>query len=144
MTIKPHLYIVRGLPGAGKTTFVGNYLSDARHFESDQFFTKNDVYKFEGKLIEAAHDWCYSQVVYHLDRGYDVAVSNTFTMMWELEKYLDIPRIVDCSISVVEIRTQFKSVHGIPDEKFEIMKNRWEVIPQQWIDDGLFVRVIDK
>lgn len=143
MTNKPHLYIVRGLPGAGKSTFVRQYLNYCVHFEADQFFIRNGVYRFKGKQIEAAHSWCYGQVVYYLDRGYDVAVSNTFTMMWELEKYLDIPCLVDCTISVVEMKTQFNSVHGIPDDKFEIMKNRWEEIPQQWIDDGLFVRVID-
>ena len=51
--------------------------------------------------------------------------------MWELEKYLDIGFDLGCEISIIEMMTKFKSIHNVPVEKIEQMKNRWEEIPNE-------------
>lgn len=128
------LIIVRGLPGSGKSTYAKNYLAeneDAAHFEADMFFAKWPLdYNYDIRLIGAAHDWCYSNVVRKLWHGHDVIVSNTFTKMWELERYLNIPTIVDnVEVEIVEMCTQYQTIHDVPEAKLKQMAARWEKLP---------------
>lgn len=139
----PKLIIVRGLPGSGKSTYAKN-LEDVTHYEADMFFAKwPHDYLYDQRLIGVAHDWCYSNVVRSLWQGNDVVVSNTFTKMWELDRYLGIPIIVEgVEIEVVEMRTQFENIHGVPENKLQSMRDRWESIPEEWIEDGLKVEIV--
>lgn len=120
------LTIVRGLPGAGKSTYAKTL--DCIHYEADQFFELADgTYAFDSKLLGAAHDWCYSKTVRALRRGHDVVVSNTFTQLWELDRYLSIPNIVNSvEIEIVELKTQYQNIHGVPEDKLAKMAARWE------------------
>ena len=135
----PHLTLVRGLPGSGKSTYARGMF--AIHLEADMFFEDADGnYKYDINLIGVAHDWCYSSTIHRLRAGYDCVVSNTFTKMWELEKYLAIPVLIpEVTISVIEMRTQYGTIHGVPEDKLKVMAARWQEIPQEWIDDGLIV-----
>ena len=120
------LVIVRGLPGSGKSTYARSL--QMAHYEADQFFELDwGEYKFDIKLIGPAHDWCYGNVVRALRTGHDTVVSNTFTQLWELDKYLAIPLLLDnVKVEVVEMKTQYESVHGIPEASFKRMADRWE------------------
>ena len=125
----PKLTIVRGLPGSGKSTYAQTIVSlSTVHVEADMFFTEFDgEYKFNADLLGAAHDWCYGAAAMCLNDGLNCVVSNTFTKMWEMEKYLALAtKIPDLQIDVVEMRTRYGSIHNVPAEKVEQMKNRWE------------------
>lgn len=134
----PKLILVRGLPGSGKSTYARKYAADheedgyTEHFEADKFFSKWPVdYAYDIRLIGAAHDWCYGSVVRSLWQGNNVIVSNTFTQMWELERYLNIPLIVDnVEVSIVQMCTQYQNVHDVPKDKLERMAQRWQELPQ--------------
>jgi tRNA uridine 5-carbamoylmethylation protein Kti12 len=148
------LYIIRGLPGSGKSTYarqfirsqedaaIQNFIKEVDmtfddipgflHIEADMFFETDTNYNFDTRLLRTAHQWCYANAVKHLRNGFNVVVSNTFTTMKEMAKYLEINDFVDdVAIEVIEIKTQFKSVHNIPDEKFQQMKDRWQEIPEE-------------
>ena len=139
------LTLVRGLPGSGKSTYSKKLIerTHAQHFEADMFFEHPQTgYEFDFLLLEAAHKWCYGSAVRALWYGHDVVVSNTFTKMWELEQYLEIPLIVNgVQIKVVEMRTQFQNIHGLPEAKMEVMRTRWEQLPE---DFPHFTKVIDQ
>ena len=142
----PKLTLVRGLPGSGKSTFAYSMQEKDQslvHYEADMFFFRRPgSYEYDIKLIGAAHDWCYANTVSSLWRGHDVVVSNTFTKMWELERYLNIPVLVDgVDLEIVEMRTQYDNIHGVPEDKLKTMAARWEEIPEA---ADYFVRVIDK
>ncbi len=55
-----NLYIVRGLPGSGKSTFA-KFVGDS-FVEADMFFMKNGKYEFDMSKIRDAHSWCLSTV----------------------------------------------------------------------------------
>jgi len=132
--MKNTLYIIRGLPGSGKSTYALKHLPTAMHFEADRFFINEQFeYKFNAKLINVAHQWCFSNVIRALRNGRDAVVSNTFTKMWELEKYLTLKENydIDVDIKIIEIKTQFENVHGVSADKLEKMRNRWEEIPEE-------------
>ncbi len=80
-----NLYIVRGLPGSGKSTFA-KFVGDS-FVEADMFFMKNGKYEFDMSKIRDAHSWCLSTVRAWMQMNADtyglefseIAVSNTFT-----------------------------------------------------------------
>ena len=133
------LTLIRGLPGSGKSTLAAKLLSQDPDFaavvvEADMFFIDFDgMYQYNPKLIRAAHAWCYGVAARALKDGKPVIVSNTFTQFREMEKYFELADIIDgLKIQVIEMTTQYQNVHGVPEDKVQRMKDRWEEIPGDW------------
>jgi ABC-type molybdenum transport system ATPase subunit/photorepair protein PhrA len=131
-----NLYLLRGLPGSGKST-LARMMSDV-HFEADMFFLNNDgVYNFNPSKLKNAHEWCQNQVhnamiLNHTTGGLsnsNIVVSNTFTQEWEMEPYYEFARAWGYKVFsiIVENRHGGVNEHGVPDDKLEQMKNRFEV-----------------
>lgn len=127
------LYIVRGLPGSGKSTFAKSL--GGVHFEADQFFMVDGEYKFDGSKIKDAHKWCQNEVNTAMILNHTanlnnvIVVSNTFTQEWEMQPYLDMAKDWGYTVFsiIVENRHGGVNVHGVPDDKLELMKNRFEI-----------------
>lgn len=137
----PTLTIIRGLPGSGKSTLAKKIseLTDARWFEADKFFTNKSTgeYNFDPELLGDAHSWCYLNTLKSLRDGHDVVVSNTFTRAWEYAKYVSMrDKITDLEVKVIEVLTQYESIHSVPAETLKKMQQRWEPTP-----DGLDVEI---
>jgi|APGre2960657404_1045060.scaffolds.fasta_scaffold00484_11 predicted kinase len=130
-----NLYLVRGLPGSGKST-LAREISTA-FVEADMFFLNHEgEYVFDGSKIKEAHAWCKATVrewmgmnddTYGLEYS-DIAVSNTFTQEWEMEDYYELAKEYGYRVFslVVENRHGGVNTHGVPEEKLEQMKNRFE------------------
>ena len=57
------LYIVRGLPGSGKSTFAEALVgSDFLVCEADKYFMVDGEYKFDGSKLKDAHEWSRNRV----------------------------------------------------------------------------------
>jgi len=127
------LYIVRGLPGSGKTTFAKTL--GGVHFESDQYFMVDGEYKFDVTKLKNAHSWCQTQVSNAMILNYTaninnvIVVSNTFTQEWEMTPYVEMANEWGYTVFtvIVENRHGGKNVHGVPEDKLEMMKNRFEI-----------------
>ena len=123
------LYIVRGLPGSGKSTFAQSL--DCPVFEADMFFVNSQgVYNFDFTKIKDAHSWCQEMVEDHMfNQDEKIAVSNTFTQEWEMKPYYDMAKTYGYKVFsvVVENRHGGENVHGVPADKLEVMKNRFEI-----------------
>lgn len=121
-----HLIIIRGLPGSGKSTLarllvVSN--GGGVHFEADMYFiNKYGEYKFDSSKLNEAHEWCYEQVVSALGEPL-VVVSNTFSQIWEMKRYLKLSR----KTTVLTCEGNYGSIHKVPPEIIERMKARWEM-----------------
>ena len=122
-----HLTIIRGTPGSGKST-LAKALFDAKLAaaicEADDFFHTPEGYKFDFAKLGQAHTVCQQQVAYLLGRGLPVIVSNTSTTWKEMRPYLDIAKAMDAHVTIITMKSQFQNIHGVPDEKVEIMRNR--------------------
>ena len=120
------LYICRGLPGSGKSTFAKSL--NCHMVESDHYFIVNGEYIFDTRRLQAAHIWCFEQVEKALKTNMDVVVSNTFTQYWELKPYIKLAKKFKIPYRIYELHTQYGNIHNLPEEKMECMKNRWEDI----------------
>ena len=133
------LYIVRGLPGSGKSTFAKKLVnSDFLVCEADKYFIdkKTGEYKFDGSKIKEAHKYCQDLVETYMkdsmvnNQWYrEIVVSNTFTMEWEMNPYFELAKKYEYKVFsiIVENRHKGENVHGVPIDKIEQMENRFEV-----------------
>jgi len=121
------LILLRGLPGSGKSTLAK--LICNQHVEADMFFMEDGEYKFDPTKLKRAHEWCQNRVRVWMMSGYNVVVSNTFTQEWEMEAYYRLAEQYGYRVHslVVENRHMGVNQHGVPADKLEQMKNRFEI-----------------
>jgi predicted kinase len=126
------LILLRGLPGSGKSTLAKS-LSNALtgYVEADMYFMLNGSYEFDPSALGRAHKWCQNQVEQWMGpHGLDkIIVSNTFTMEWEMEAYYKLAEQYGYRVHsiVVENRHEGVNEHGVPADKLEQMKQRFEI-----------------
>ena len=123
------LTLVRGLPGAGKSTYAAKL--GVLVLEADMFFMRNGKYVFNAPDVKLAHTWCQKATKTALDQGMDVAVANTFTQTWEIAPYVALAARYKAKIRVVHCTGKFKNVHEVPQSKIVDMRNRWEDFPRE-------------
>lgn len=127
------LYLLRGLPGAGKSTLAKSI--GAIYFEADMFFMEGNEYKFNPLKLKDAHAWCQNQVRISMNNANGgmtptrIAVANTFTQEWEMESYYKMAEEFGFTVFsiIVENRHGGVNTHNVPEDKLELMKNRFEV-----------------
>lgn len=124
------LILLRGLPGSGKST-VAKLFPKAPHYEADMYFMDADGnYKFDPTQLKMAHNWCAIQTQKAMLDEYPViVVSNTFTQKWEMDTYYGLADMHGYQVAslIVENRHGGENIHGVPADKLEIMKNRFEI-----------------
>lgn len=137
---KKLLFLVRGLPGSGKST-VGKLIENSNHYETDAFFIKDGEYKFDPNQLQEAHKWCKDQVEQDMKDHEElrgefadkvenyITVSNTFTQEWEMKPYYELAQKYgyDVISLIVENRHNGVNIHNVPQETMEKMKKRFEI-----------------
>ena len=121
------LFLLRGLPGSGKSTLAKRICN--QHVEADMFFMEDGEYKFDATKLKQAHEWCKNRTEEWMKKGYNVVVSNTFTQEWEMQPYYDLAEKYGYRVYslIVENRHGGVNEHGVPADKLEQMKNRFEI-----------------
>jgi hypothetical protein len=144
---KGGLIIVRGISGAGKSTFakkLAKYLSapicdfplnkfGVSVFEADDYFIRPDgLYDFNPRLLGNAHDSCFKKITAYIrfgkERGgkYVGILSNTSTRKSEMQRYIDFAKDNDFFLKVYRMVSEYKNTHGVPAETVQKMKDRFE------------------
>ena len=124
------LFLLRGIPGSGKSTIAESINPGGYNIEADMYFTVDGEYVFDKSMLSEAHRWCQNMVNEWMDEEVSkIVVSNTFTEYWEMVPYLKMAEENGYMIHslVVENRHNGKDVHNVPKESIERMKNRFEV-----------------
>jgi len=123
------LYIVRGIPGSGKSTFAKTL--GGQHYEADMFFIDVDGnYQFDSTKIKDAHQWCQSIVKTDMILEYPkIIVSNTSTQEWEMEPYFKLAKEYGYAVFTIVVENVHggKNIHNVPDDKIKQMKERFVI-----------------
>jgi len=121
------LFIVRGVPGSGKTTFAESICDKV--CTADDYFMDGDEYKFDISKLGAAHRYCQGNIRTIMESGKDVAVANTSTTKKEMAPYYAMAEEFGYMVFsvIVENRHGGKDVHNVPAETLTKMKERFDV-----------------
>ncbi len=124
-----NLFLVRGLPGSGKSTFAKSICN--QHIEADMYFIDpvTGEYRFIASKIKQAHEWCQNRTEGWMIQGYNVVVSNTFTQEWEMDVYFELAKKYNYKVFQVIVENHHGNTneHNVPEDKIEQMKNRFEI-----------------
>lgn len=125
------LYLIRGIPGSGKSTLarqLAHYV-----FEADDYFKKDGEYVFVPADVGKAHEACQRRVEAIMDIAAGdpwedsiIAVSNTFTRLWEMQPYKDLAKKYGYKVFTILCQNDFGNVHGVPAGVVQRMKERME------------------
>jgi predicted kinase len=136
--LNPTLFLVRGIPGSGKSTFARHIWNEYAICEADKYFLNKETgeYNFDASKLKEAHEWCRAQVEmrmsdHQVNPQYypEIVVSNTFTQEWEMQAYIDLAAKYGYQVVslIVENRHGNPNVHNVPEETLEKMRKRFEV-----------------
>jgi len=132
--------IVRGIPGAGKSSYARNVFPGGLVVSADHFFMDADGnYRFDIKKLHKAHGQCLYRFARALEEGVGlVIVDNTNTRAREMRPYLNIANENGYSVSIICLRVDPKvaferGIHGVSRETTEEMAKRLEnPLPSHW------------
>jgi len=125
------LIIIRGIPGSGKSTLAKLLVPEEQIFEADKFwYDKEGNYNFDMSRLYQAHMWCQQELEFAMEGNYDrLVISNTTTTEKEIQPYLDLAKKYDYRVVslIVENRHGNESVHNVPIEVIDKMKDRFSM-----------------
>ncbi|NXV93778.1 NEDD4-binding protein 2-like 1 isoform X2 [Calonectris borealis] len=133
------LVLLRGLPGAGKSTLARQLKRDypsAVILSTDDFFIENGVYVFEPDFLEDAHKWNQKRAHKAMKNGKSpVIIDNTNIHAWEMKPYVMMARENRYEVIFQEPDTPWKfnvqeltrrNIHHVPRQKIQRMKEQYE------------------
>lgn len=144
------VFILRGPPGSGKSTWVKTHYAEAAIFSADQFFTRKEVvqrveggppveretYRFDISRLAEAHQDCLCRFIDAIMRGIpEIVVDNTNIHHWEYRPYKKIAAFAGYETKIVEFRPETlkdtkvcidRNVHGVPPETITRMCMEFE------------------
>ena len=136
MNLDSNLFLLRGLPGAGKT-LVAQMLcnltmpSDFVSASADENMVDIDGnYNFDPSKIPTCHGQCQLDVKHAMQRSVPIiVVHNTFTQDWELAPYYNLASNYAYNVHslIVENRHGSSDVHDVPGKTIDKMNDRFNV-----------------
>lgn len=124
------LYLITGPSGSGKTTRAKELMRQKgikHHYEADMLMIdRNGDYAFNPRKLKECHNWCQKATERAMLLGEAVIVSNTMTMKWEAEPYIEMARQHGYTINIEHLTTEYKNIHNVPQDIVNKMKTRRE------------------
>jgi predicted kinase len=133
MNTNQNLILLRGLPGAGKSSFAELISENKCYpiFSVDDYFTdENGIYTFEFSKNHLAYAACLNNTEKALKQGIlKVIVHNTFTMEWEMQPYFKLAEKYLCRVYVMTVENYHGqyNLHEVNEEQIKKMAEKYHV-----------------
>jgi len=126
------LFLIRGVSGAGKSTFVRAvaHMDDEVVANDDFMINENGDYIFDESRLEEVAIKCQAVVAEAMEKGTErIFVHNTFTTKGEMQPYFDLAHehAYEIFTIIVENRGEWESLHEIPEPTRDAQKERFDV-----------------
>lgn len=98
------LYIVRGLPGSGKSQFARKLVSKSEFvFEANKYMLdENGNYKYQASKLAFCHNKCFDNVKYAMIYGVDkIVVVNTFIRKNDYNRYINLANKFQYDVRII-------------------------------------------
>ena len=121
------LFILRGVPGCGKSTLAKSLCPDVICEADNFFYNENGEYCFDFTKLHQAHGHCRQTCENAMISGVErIVVSNTSTSEKEFAPYRYMAEHYgyQCFVIVVENRHGGVNSHGVPEDKLDAMRKR--------------------
>lgn len=136
----PKVVILRGLPGAGKSTWIARNLLNALVVSADHFFMKTGKYVFDKALLGAAHGDCQNKFFDAIDRlrAPLVVVDNCNLTARDMRFYVIHALSHGYELEIVSLQTPAdvaieRGLHGVPAAAYDLLANRYKnPLPAEW------------
>jgi predicted kinase len=138
---KKRIVILRGIPGAGKSTYTQKHFPDAIVCSADNFFVNKQTgeYKFKPELIGHAHNACrrkFEQAIKTKEPL--IVVDCTNTMLKEFQPYIQLAQANDYEVEVVRLQVSpetsaTRNLHGVPLKNILKIQQRFADYPGEQI-----------
>ena len=135
-------YILRGLPGTGKSMLAKNLRDShtrARVFSTDSFFMVDGEYQFDPSKLGEYHALNLAKATRYMESfgpNSDALciIDNTNTQSWEYEKYEEVAKENGFMVQVITVEWNINDIplyakrnsHGVPEDAIYRMAERWE------------------
>jgi predicted kinase len=131
--------ILRGISGAGKSTYTNQHFRDALVCSADHYFGHGANYRFNASLLGKAHDQCFQLFRDAVQAGKpSIVLDNTNTMLKEFKRYIELAEKFGYTVNVVRLVVDpavaaKRNVHGVPPSKVQQMQDRFVDYPGETI-----------
>jgi predicted kinase len=129
-----NLILLRGLPGAGKSSLANVLSENGKYpvFAIDDYFTNKITGEYVFNFAEnyLAYQQCEILCKQAIAKGITkVFIDNTFTLDWELTPYFKLAAEFDYMLYVITVEKYHdnKNVHDISQEQLEKMAEKYKV-----------------
>lgn len=139
MTIsrKQRVTIVRGISGAGKSTYISEHCPGAVIVSMDDLRTnERGEYRYDHSQIDEVRQRCFEVFEQALKDGHDVAVDNT-NLTPKILRYVQTALSHGAEVEVVTINVDPKvaaarNVHGVPTD--DVYKQHERLLKTLWLE----------
>ncbi len=128
------LYLIRGLPGTGKSSLArlllaaNDCISANEVSINDYFYDGAGNYKFDTTKLKEAHDCCLDQTDSWMRQGLEViCVTNPFIKLEHLVPYEQLAAKHGYQVNVLTCHTFMGNDHDVPLSTLRKMRSQMEV-----------------
>ena len=132
--MKKKCFVMRGIPGSGKSTRASQLAGTTGKIHStDNFFMKNGKYVFDMNKLHRNHQLNFQAFMVDIALGISpVVVDNTNSQKWEYQKYVIAAEEAGYEVEIVNVPhidpalAAQRNTHGVSEDIIRKMLARWE------------------